>query len=742
MATTSPFDEALDRQSNFDAAQGDAYGAYGTQAKGGFDFRYLLATIRANLLLIVAIIAAFLATGVIKTMLQTPRYTAKTTIQINGATARVMGRDQDEMTPADGEYDTERSLKTQLEVLKSRVLAQRVAQKLKLAGNAQFFKSQEVDSIAPGTSPKILLDLATSLVADNVGVNLPLDSRVVTLTWTSTDPLMSQLIANTYANEFIQADLQRKFDSSAYARNFIAEQLTETKQRLEDSERALNAYSREAGLIRTRDALGAGSEKEGAKSGGTSMTTSSLLQVNQAANEATARRIVAEGEWRAVATTPPLSTKQVLANAAVNDLLAQKASMQAELEQERSRHLDDYPTVKAKIDQIAALNKQIQLAADNVRKGIQAEYLAALNTENKLASQVNDLKGATLSEQDRTVQYALLAREADTNREVYDGLLQRYKQLNASAGISLSNIAIVDTAEVPGGPSSPNLMKNLLIALILGMGLAAATIFFKDQFDDSIRVPEDVENKLALSLLGVVPRAEGEDPTEALLDPKSPISEAYNSLRGSLLYSTSEGLPHIMLITSAQASEGKTTSAIAIANSFARMGKKVLLIDGDLRRPSLHKRVGFTNERGLSTLLTSHDSITAVSMPSGQDCLTFMPSGPIPPSPTELISTPRMEAILQEAAAAYDVVMIDSPPILGLADAPMLSALVDGVIFIVEADRSRRGALKTALRRLRSMRPVLLGAVLTKFDPLKAGNRYSEYYGYDYYQYSSEAKAG
>ncbi len=737
-----PFDEAPDRQSIFDAAHGDDYGAYGMQPKSGFDFRYLLATIRANLLMIVAIIAVFVAIGVIKTMLQTPRYTAMTTIQISGATARVLGRDQDEMTPADGEYDAERSLKTQMEVLKSRVLAQRVVQKLKLAGNPQFFKSQEVDSLAPGTSPKVLADIATSLVAGNLGVNLPVDSRVVTLTWTSTDPQMSQLIANTYASEFIQADLQRKFDSSAYARNFIAEQLTETKQRLEDSERALNAYSRQAGLIRTRDALGSGSEKEGGKSGGASVTTSSLLQVNEAANDATARRIVAEGEWRAVASTPPLSTKQVLANATVNELLAQKASMQAELEQERSRHLDDYPTVKAKIDQIAALNKQIQLAADNVRKGIQAEYLAALNTESKLASQVNQLKGATLSEQDQTVQYALLAREADTNREVYDGLLQRYKQLNASAGISLSNIAIVDTAEVPGGPSSPNLVKNLLISLILGMGLAAATVFFKDQFDDSIRVPEDVENKLALSLLGVVPRSEGEDPSEALLDPKSPISEAYNSLRGSLLYSTTEGLPHIMLVTSAQASEGKTTSAIAIANSFARMGKSVLLIDADLRRPSLHKRVGFANERGLSSLLTSHEAISTVSMPSGQEFLTFMPSGPIPPSPTELISTPRMEAILQEAAAAYDVVIIDSPPILGLADAPMLSALVDGVVFIVEADRSRRGSLKTALRRLRAMRPVLLGAVLTKFDPLKAGNRYSEYYGYDYYQYSSEAKAG
>jgi succinoglycan biosynthesis transport protein ExoP len=251
-------------------------------------------------------------------------------------------------------------------------------------------------------------------------------------------------------------------------------------------------------------------------------------------------------------------------------------------------------------------------------------------------------------------------------------------------------------------------------------------------------VPEDIEAKLQLALLGVVPQSQGGDPQAALLDPKSPISEAYNSLRGSLLYSTAEGLPQVMLITSAQASEGKTTSSFAIASGFARMGKKVLLIDADMRRPSLHKRMDLPNERGLSTLLTSHDPLASAVAKSSLDYLSLLVAGPIPPSPTELLSTVRIEEILQEAAGQFDVVMVDSPPILGLADAPLMAALVDGVIFVVEADRSRRGSLKAALRRLRAMRPILLGAVLTKFDPLKAGNRYSEYYGYDYYQYESK----
>jgi capsular exopolysaccharide synthesis family protein len=735
---TLSFDEAA-RQPHFGPEPSDDLGLF-SPARSAFDWRYIVAAVRANLLLIIAIIAGALAVAVVMTMLDTPRYTARATIQINSSTTRVLGADQDEQQDSAFDYDIDRNIKTQIDVLKSRGLAQRVAQKLKLASNPAFFASQEIENVGQGASARQLNDLAVSLVMNNLSVNIPRDSRVVSLTWESTDPRMSALVVNTYAAEFIQSDLQRKYDSSSYARTFISEQLATTKQKLEESERALNAYSREAGLIRTRDAS-SGSNAEGKTDGGTSVTTSSLLQINAAANEATARRIAAEGEWRAVASVPLLSARQVLTNAAVNNLVAEKAKVEGELQQERARHLEDYPSVRSKREALASINDQLQRAATNVREGIRAEYLAALETERKLQAQVTQLKGTTLGEQDRTVQYALLAREADTNRQVYDGLLQRFKQLNASSGISLSNISIVDSAEVPGGPSSPNLFKNLLMGLLIGVGLAAVTVFFKDQFDDSIRVPEDVESKLSLALLGVVPRAHGEDPADALLDPKSPISEAYNSLRGSLLYSTAEGLPHVMLITSAQPSEGKTTSAVAIAASLARMGRKVLLIDADMRRPSLHRRIGYGNERGLSTLLTTRDAIETATLPSGQDYLTFMPSGPIPPSPTELISTARMEEILQEGARNFEVVVVDSPPILGLADAPTLSALADGVIFIVEADRSRRGSLKMALRRLRSMRPIILGAVLTKFDPLKAGNRYSEYYGYDYYQYGDSKEA-
>ena len=711
----------------------------GGSGRSAFDFRYITAAIRSNLLLILLIIAAFVGIAVVVTMLDTPRYTATATVQINDTTTRVLGQQQeDSQQEMMGGLDTDRFLKTQIEVLQSRGLAMKIVQKLKLADDQRFFASQEVE-LPKGLPADQRERMAAALVQGNLKAGLPRDSRIATISWTGTDAATSARIANAYANEFIQTDLQRKYDSSAYARNFISDQLAGTRQRLEQSERALNTYSRGAGLISTRDALTSASNKDGG-SGGGSVTTSSLVQLNTVANDATAKRIAAEGEWRALNSGSLLSSTAVANNPTVSLLLGEKARLESELQQERSTHLDGYPTVRAKAQQLGAIDKQIGQIANNVRESVRAQYAAAAETEAKLKAQVSQLKDETLGEQDRTVQYALLAREADTNRQVYDGLLQRFKQLNASAGISLSNISIVDSAEVPGGPSSPNLVKNVLAGLILGIGLAAATVFIKDQFDDSIRVPEDVENKLALPLLGVVPRTHGDDPDIALADPKSPISEAYNSLRSSLLFSTPDGLPHIMLVTSAQPAEGKTTSSFAIAASFARMGRSVLLIDADLRRPSLHRRIDYDNQRGLSTLLTTQDSLESAMLASAVPNLTLLTSGPIPPSPTELLTSVRIEEVLQQAARQFDVVIIDSPPILGLADSPQIAALADGVVFVVEADRSRRGALKTALRRLRAMRPVLLGVVLTKFDPLKAGNRYSEYYGYEYYQYSS-AKA-
>ena len=730
--------EKIVTQAATDRAVSRSYGmtgGYSDAGLGGF-LRHALALLQRNAVLVAGIIGLALAIALVSTMLATPRYTAYTSIQIDDQSEQVLGDELGGQTAANSGWDIDRFLNTQLEILRSRALAERVALKLELASDRAFFEAMGAELPQSGGGAAAS-GAAAGLVRGGLTVDLPRETRIARLGFSSNDPEVAAKLANAYASEFIQATLQRRFDSSAYARDFVGKQLEEARVRLETSERELNAYAREAGLIRTRDVT----SRDDAR-GTDSVTTASLLQLNEAANKAQAERIEAESRWAAENSTPLLASQAVLASPAVQGLISRQSALRAELGVARGRYLEGHPKVQSLESELAAVTSQLGQAAREVRSGIRADFVAARDAESRLRAQVSRLQGATLAEQDRSVRYNTLAREADTNRSLYDGLLQRFRELNAASGISASNIAVVDAAVAPGAPSSPNLAKNLAIALLIGVVIAGATVFLRDQLDDAIRVPEDVEGKIHLPLLGVVPISTDGEPTAALADAKSPVAEAYNSLRGALLYSTPQGLPPVMLVTSARESEGKSTTSYAIARGVALTGKRVLLVDADLRRPSLHRLLGTDGKRGLSSLLTSSDPAASAIVDTAQEGLALLPAGPIPPSPTELLSAPRMAAVLEELSAAYDMVVIDSSPVLGLADAPVLSAIVDGVLLVIEADAARGGALKSALRRLRAMEPVILGAVLTKFDPAKAGNAYSSYYGYGYYSYQEgEARA-
>ena len=695
--------------------------------------RNTLALFRRNVWLISALVAVAVAAAVVLTMLQTPKFTATSTIEINEQAEAVLGEELDSENDS-ASWDIDLFLNTQLEILRSRSLAERVVRRLDLGSNERFFAAMQASG--EGSSEQERVELAIGMVRGALSVDLPRSTRIASLSFESTDPEISAELANAYAAEFIQANLQRKFDSSSYARGFVAEQLEETRARLEASERELNSYARQAGLIRTRDP-----NNEDASVAG-SVTASSLMQLNEAANSAQAERIEAEARWNAERAQPLFASQAVLSNVAVQSLLTRRADLQTKLEAARERYLADHPTVQSLEAELAAAEASLTRAANDVRNSVRANYQSALAAEQRLRGQVNSLQGATLAEQDRSVRYNTLAREADTNRQIYDGLLQRFRELNASSGITASNIAIVDQAQIPQNPSSPSFRRNVAIAFILGLVFACALVFVRDQLDDRLRVPEDVESKVGLPLLGVIPRTSEEDPAAELADPKSILAESYSALRTSLLYSTREGLPGILLVTSAQASEGKTTTSYAVARGFSRVGKRVLLVDADLRRPSIHKVLGVPNKNGLSSLLVGQSSVEEAVIKSEHDGLHFLTAGPIPPSPAELLSSPRMAALLEQFDQAYDLVVVDSAPILGLADSTELAAIADGVMVVIEASRGRGGQLRNAMRRLRGSNPVILGGVLTKFDPKAAGNAYYSYYGYEYYRYGdAETKA-
>lgn len=715
--------------------------------ESSFDLRSLLHVIRANSVFIAIIFAATLAIAVVVTMLMTPQYTAETTVQINDQTAQVLGKSADADT-SDSEQsnamEAERFLETQLEIINSRALAQRVVQRLNLIGNPAFYKSMGKRMPTRNPTRRVLEEDIIKILLKAEKGTLPHNSRLASIQFTAPDPYFAAKVANVWASEYIQANLQRRYDSSAYARDFIQGQLTDAKAKLEKSERDLNGYARAAGLIKTREANpgAAGDGGSSDASAPNSVTAASLLQQNFAANQAQQQRITAEQRWLAVNKGDLLNSPEVLANPAVSQLMEERARSEADLQRERTRHTDDYPSVRQLKAAVDTLNRQLVDVAKNVRGSIKQQYDAAVENENRLKAEVQQLKGTSLAEQDRSVQYNLLARDADTNRSLYDNLLQRYKQLTAAAGISASNIAIIDNAVDPIEPSSPILLLNLGIGLLAGFVLSVLVVSIRQQLDDAVRIPEDIESKLQIPLIGVIPMTGGNLPSIELDDPKSMLSEAYNSLRSSLLFSTATGLPKTLLITSSQAAEGKSTTSLAIARGVAKLGRSVLLIDVDMRRPTVHAVMGFDNKHGLSSVLTAQEPFRNVVHTTPYENFSVMTSGPIPPSPTDLLSSVAMSRLIAELGEAYDLVIFDSPPVLGLADAPVLSSMVEGVLLVVQADRSRRGSLKSSLRRLQDNHANILGGTLTMFDPKKVSNRYSEYYGYSYYShYYTDANA-
>jgi len=461
--------------------------------------------------------------------------------------------------------------------------------------------------------------------------------------------------------------------------------------------------------------------------------------MNNALSGAVSQRVQAQQRWEQARRASVMDLPEVLANPAVQELVQQRAEQVAVYEQERQRRREDFPTVRQAAARLAELDRQIQTLANNIKSGIQQEYRVANQQEQALSSKIGQLKGATLAEQDRSVRYNILKREVETNRQMYEGLLQRYRELSAEAGVTANNVAILDKAATPVGPVSPRPILNLGLAGVGGLVLALLLAFVRERFDDRIRSPQDVEGKLGASPLGVIPLLEGsQKPTEALSQPRSSLSEAYQSLRTSIELSSSDGLPSSLLFTSSQPGEGKSTSAFATAGDFARIGRRVLLIDGDLRRPSMHRVVALANDRGLSNALAggvkSEELIQKTDLPN----LDFLGTGPLPPNPAELLSSVRFIELLRELEATYDLVIFDAPPVMGLADAPLLASRAGGVVFVVEANRSHFGSAKTALRRLLAANARLLGVVLTKYNAKTTG--YGEYYGYGYDYGSLPAK--
>lgn len=693
---------------------------------------------------IASVLAASIMAALVLTLLTRPTYTATTQVQVS--------REQNNVTDVRGveSENTGRDLEfyqTQYELLEARSLAQRVVRNLRLARNENFWNGHGVDiealdeaaasaaaDAANGPTegaidPRAVSDLRERLAIEtllkHIAINPIRGSSLIDVTYSSYDPALSAQIANAWVNEFIAQSIARKFDSTAEARSFLEGRLDELRGRVEYSERALVDFATARNIVTvTADNMASGTAQIGERT----LAAENLQGLNQQLIAATGQRVEAEALAR--------SNGSAQTNSTLARMREQRAIAAAEHAQLMAQFEPGYPRALALRSQVAELDRAIAAEEARITRGASEALQAAKRREADLQAKVDGLAGQVLAQRRDAIQYNIYQREADTNRQLYDSLLQRYKEIGV-AGVSASNIVIIDKAEPAQRPSSPNLLLNLALAMVLGTIGAAGLVFVLEQSTEGLTDPSKLQDALGIPLLGSVPQvADHEDPTELVADPKAEIAESYIAISSSLAFTTKHGVPRSFMLVSSQPAEGKSLSSLALALVLGRMGKRVLLIDADLRNPSAHSYMHTHRKFGLSNYLAGDDKVQDL-IQTLQPNVHLMASGPTVPSAAELFSSDRLRMLVSQMTEEYDHVVVDSAPVIGLADAPLVSQAVEAVVFVAEAGRVSVRGLNSALDRMRAASAPIVGAILTKLD-----RRSSQYgYGYSYsYSYSSRTE--
>ncbi|MEA3275986.1 MAG: polysaccharide biosynthesis tyrosine autokinase [Pseudomonadota bacterium] len=683
---------------------------------------------------LITVLAVSMVVALLVSFLSTPIYRSTLLLQIEREEGKVL--EYQSLTPEET-VNAKDFYQTQYELLQSRSLARRVIDQLGLQTSNSFSQEDEASYLA-GLIRELKAKISGSdtaqapqepdleeLFLENLNVSPVKNSRLVRINYESPDPEEAAAIANAVADNFVNTTLERRFDASSYAKTFLEERIQQVRANLEDSERRLIAYAREREIVNLDDKLDILMQK--------------LKEMSSQLVMAEAQRIEAEAEYQEMAEDDGAGNINVLESPVIQKLKERKAELESEYQEKLRIYKPGYPKMQQLQQQIAEIRQEIAQESASIGNSVRTTFEAKIRQEAKLQMRIGEIKDEILALQDRSTDYQTLKREVDTNRELYDGLLQRMKEIGVAAGIGTNNISIVDAAEVPRLKYKPSLTKNLAIAIALGLFGGVLLAFLFETLDDTVKTSEDVEKRVGAPVLGVIPLSHAKEhgideedmPLLASKDPKSPLAEAFRSLRASLIFSTAEGAPKVMHFTSPSPGEGKTTSATSTAITFAQTGSKVLLIDADLRNPSLHRAFSLHNSSGLTNYLAGDSKAAEIAQPTQVPRLFAITSGPLPPNPVELLSSAKMLDLVSLAADRFDYVIIDGPPVIGLADALVLANLASATLFVVESGGTRASPLEGSIKRLRAANAVILGAVLEKFG--RGGSGYGYGYSYDYH---------
>jgi capsular exopolysaccharide synthesis family protein len=668
---------------------------------------------------------------------------------------------------------------TQYKILESHSLAKRVIQKMKLWEHPEFlspplsafekWKSSAQSTLLhsirslfsfvapkPHLSPTSPLDVEEKTPEDekevpHVGQFIsrlkiePIkESRLVKIHFDSYSPELSTRVPNFLAKEFIQMSLESRLDTKEQAKEWLTKQLDELRSRVESSDEALQKFGSQNDIFSLDD-------KE-------NITLNRLNELNEALAKAESERMAKEAIYKQISSERgfrAVALPSILENKLIQELRQTYIQLETQYTKLSETFKPNHPEIIRLKNQMETVEKSLNLETAKIIAGIKNEYESSLRKESLIRNSFTEQKRQAMAMQQKSIQYNILKRDAETNKELYKNLLQRVKELGISAGFNGSNIQIVDYSEKPKGPYQPYHQRKVLLAAVIGLFLGIGFTFLLEYFDNTVKTPEEVDQRFQLPFLGSVPEISCEKknqlsdkrsssrsflPVELVMcnQPRSVLAEAYRNIRTSLLLSFSERPPQKILVTSPSPLQGKTTTLINTAISLSQTGARVLIIDGDLRKPRIHKIFADRNRLGLSDCLSGGAELTSVIRKSEIKNIYYIPAGPIPPNPAELLGSGLFKEMMQGLAQRFDHILIDAPPVLGFADSIVLSAAVDGVILVILFGKTQRMVLQRAKDSLMNANAKILGVVINRVN--MDLNGYRDYYGPYHYYYGEEAK--
>lgn len=725
--------------------------------------------VRKHLRLVLVIAAVCVGLTLVRDSMTEPSYTASTTLLVRYAPSRVF---EDENLSSTQDSSREPYDDTQHELLKSSSLANRVIldQGLMRLGarssdaSGSWLPGWDVlRSALAGWFPSLAEKHATPTLDDPLADSVPRsvvqwylgalqvkpieDTQLVQVEFTTSDPKLSARMANAHARAFIQQGIELNAQASDEAQRFLAGKLDELKQRVEQSELALNNYRRDKDIVPGLISL----------NGHQDVVVEQLNKLNQNLQDAHLKTITLGTQLELVKAGQTDALPQVMDNKVIQGLKGDLDHLESRYASMRGEYTDDYPEMRELREKIdgtrMVLDRELKTAVASVNE----QYQAALKSEEAIAAELDKQKSFALGLNDTAIKYVMLEREAETNRELYDAVLKRMKNLTVDA--HASNVSVVDAAQPPLAPSSPRTKRDLVAAAALGLLMGLCAALFTERLDNTLKTPEELERYLKLPGLAMIPdfssaislgsrygagylpkRAVAELPADdahgrdlvATYGKYSLLGESFRQLRTALRLSRAGAPPKVTMFTSAVPGEGKTTVTVNTASVFAHTGSKVLVIDADMRRPRAHRLLGLHYRPGLSEALTGAGG-TELVQPTPVENLFFLSCGRIPPNPSELLGSSRMKEFLRELSETYDYIIIDSSPVMLVSDPLELAQVVDGVVLVTAGGHTPRHQVAAALGRLEYANAKILGVVLNKVRLHKA--EFPHYYSKAYQGY-------